>query len=42
MKMGKAMEIVLELARQNAADAEQQLALDTVEDWVCNNLEDDD
>ncbi len=50
MKMGRAMNIVLELAQQNVADqlddpahyAEQNLAIDTVVDWVVNNLEEDD
>ena len=44
MKLDKAMEIVLELARQNVADeldhpdhySEQELAITTVEDWATN------
>lgn len=50
MKLGQALEIVLELARQNIADQldhpdqyqEQELACDTVEDWATNNLEEED
>lgn len=50
MKLGKAFDIVLELAQQNIADqldhpdhyAEQQLAVDIVTDWATNNLYEDD
>lgn len=50
MKMGEAIQIVLDLARQNIADqldhpdqhAHQELAIDTVEDWATNNLDEDD
>ncbi len=50
MKMGRAMEIVIELARQNLADeidhpvdaVEQEEALGVVCDWVVNNLGEDD
>lgn len=50
MKLGQALEIVIELAKQNVADQldhpdhykEQELAIATVEDWATNNLEEDD
>ena len=50
MKLGRALEIVLELASQNVIDdpdmidvkEEQDLAIDTVTDWVTNNLDEDD
>lgn len=50
MKLGRALEIVLELAEQNVIDdpdmmdvkAEQDLAIATVTDWTVNNLDEDD
>jgi hypothetical protein len=50
MKLSMALERVIELAQQNVADelndpdhhAEQQLAIDVVQDWATNNLDEDD
>ena len=50
MKICRALEIVLELAEQNTIDelddpdqsVEQNLAIVTVEDWIVNNLDEED
>ncbi|MTJ06051.1 MAG: hypothetical protein FH759_15390 [Sediminimonas qiaohouensis] len=50
MKFGSAIEIVLRMASLNMVDPisapalykQQELAIATVEDWITNNLEEDD
>ena len=50
MKLGPALEIVLKLAKQNVADqldhpkhhTKQESAINIVEDWATNNLDEDD
>lgn len=42
MKLGEAIERVLEVAQMHATETKDLLAIDVVTDWATNNLEEDD